>query len=182
MSQPAPAHEQVLIAIRKIIRSIDLHSRQLIQRHNLTGPQLIILRKLEAVGEAAIGDLAEAVSLSHPTVTGIIARLEKRGFIVRIRGERDKRQFLVHLSDEGRKVLEKAPPLLRENFTKEFAKLVDWEQMQILSSLHRVVELMEAQDLEAAPYLINDHFADRDVDGEPLASGARGGRSKNKNM
>ena len=50
-------------------------------------------------------------------------------------------------------VLAGAPPLLQEHFTANFARLPDWEQSQILSSLQRIVALMEAGDVEAGPIL-----------------------------
>ncbi|MDX1268522.1 MAG: MarR family transcriptional regulator, partial [Oceanisphaera sp.] len=36
-------HEEVLVALRQIIRAIDLHSRQLSKASGLTGPQLLLL-------------------------------------------------------------------------------------------------------------------------------------------
>ncbi|WP_218188142.1 hypothetical protein [Desulfosarcina cetonica] len=36
--------DDVLIALRRLIRAIDLHSRYLSKHFGLTGPQLIILR------------------------------------------------------------------------------------------------------------------------------------------
>ena len=50
-------------------------------------------------------------------------------------------------------VLVGVPPLLQENFTAGFAALPDWQQTQILSSLQRIVSLMEATDVEAGPIL-----------------------------
>jgi hypothetical protein len=46
-----------------------------------------------------------------------------------------------------------SPPLLQEHFTAAFRQLADWEQTQILSSLQRIVSLMEAGDVEAGPIL-----------------------------
>lgn len=147
-------HESVLVALRRIIRAIDLHSRQLINRHGLTGPQLILLRHLTANGQMPIGELAKAVSLSHPTVTGIVSRLEQRGYVERTRGERDKRQFLLAVTEKARETINTAPPLLQEQFTEQFGKLAEWEQTQILASLQKIVGMMEAEELDAAPILV----------------------------
>ena len=46
-----------------------------------------------------------------------------------------------------------AGPLLQEEFTEQFNKLEDWEKTQILSSLQRVVSMMEAKHIEATPIL-----------------------------
>jgi hypothetical protein len=43
--------------------------------------------------------------------------------------------------------------LLQEKFVLRFAELEDWEQTLMLSSLQRIVSMMEAEEIEAAPVL-----------------------------
>ena len=145
--------DRVLTALRRIIRSIDLHSRRLAQQHSLTGPQLILMQAIDRSGEISTGELARSVSLSHATVTGILDRLQKRGLVVRRRSDSDKRKVMVKLHDSGRLLLEKAPSPLQERFVREFGELAEWEQTQILSSLQRIAFIMDADDVDAAPVL-----------------------------
>lgn len=145
--------DEVLIAIRRIIRAIELHSRFLVDRYGLTGPQLAVLRELAAQDGVSVSQLSAGVHLSQATVTGILDRLEKGGLIKRQRSANDRRRVLVRLDDLGRELLNAAPPALQEHFMQNFAKLADWEQTQILSSFQRVVALMEARDLDASALL-----------------------------
>jgi len=145
--------EDVLIALRRIMRAVDLHSRDLIQRYGLTGPQLILLREISRADEISGTDLAAAVSLSLPTVTGILGRLEDRGLVERRRSELDRRRILVRATSAALGILDAAPPLLQESFVHQFDRLRDWEQTQILSTLQRLVAMMEAKDLAASPIL-----------------------------
>ena len=147
-----PCHE-VLIALRRIIRAVDLHSRFLVQRHGLTGPQLILLQEIAAGHETAVGDLARRVSLSAATVTNVLDRIERRGLVERRRSESDKRRVLVRATRAGLEMLLKSPPLLQQRFVSEFESLADWEQSQILSSLQRIAAMMDASQLDAAPLL-----------------------------
>lgn len=149
----ATTHEQVLLALRRITRAIDLHSRSLIRSHGLTGPQLFVLRELVRRGPAPVGKLAEQANLSQPTVTGILSRLERRGLLSRERSRFDRRQVLVSVTDKGRRVAATSPSLLQERFLTEFEQLPDWEQSLILSSLQRVVAMLEARELDASPIL-----------------------------
>lgn len=105
-------HEDVLLSLRQIIRAVDLHSRRLVHDHGLTGPQLLLLRALERLGEVPVGELARDVSLSHATVTGVLDRLEKRGLVQRTRSEEDKRKVLVSTTESGLVLLADAPSLL----------------------------------------------------------------------
>lgn len=145
--------EAVLRALRRIIRAVDLYSRQLAAGHALTGPQLICLRELAASGPLASGRLAAAVHLSQPTLTGILDRLEERGLVARVRDRTDRRKVLVELTAPGRKLLEQAPPPLQEQFLARFAALTEREQEGIRRSLEQIVAMMEATRLEAAPML-----------------------------
>ncbi len=145
--------DEVLIAIRRITQSIDLHSRRLVKQFGLTGPQLIILREISQSDEITASDIARAISLSQATVTGVLDRLEKRGFVVRRRSDHDRRRTLVEMTREGNQMLETAPPLMQESFTEQFDELQAWEQHMILSSLHRLVAMMDAKKIEAVPML-----------------------------
>ncbi len=146
-------HDQVLIAIRRIIRAVDLHSRRLAQRSGLTGPQLLVMQAIAAHALPTSGEVSREVSLSQATVTTILDRLERNGYIQRIRSESDKRKVHLRLTEGGQRLLDAAPTPLQESFIDSFDKLKDWEQHLIISSLERVVEMMDAQDLDAAPLL-----------------------------
>lgn len=96
--------EQVMVALRRIIRAIDLRSRFLVARYHLTVPQLVVLKELWLRGNVSVGELTRAVHLSHATVTGILDRLEKRGLVQRQRSDRDKRRVQVRLTPSGERV------------------------------------------------------------------------------
>jgi DNA-binding MarR family transcriptional regulator/GNAT superfamily N-acetyltransferase len=146
--------ENVLVALRRIVRSIDLHSRKLVQSHHLTIPQVILLREVNRSGRVSLGSLARQASLSNATVTGIVDRLEKRNLVRRVRCETDRRQIFVEIEPAGRKALKTMPPLLQEHFIRELENLKKWEQAQILSSLERVAAIMDADSEKAAPILV----------------------------
>jgi DNA-binding MarR family transcriptional regulator len=143
----------VLIAIRRIIQSVDLHSRYLVRHFGLTGPQLIILQEIANQKEVSISEIAKAVSLGQPTVTGILERLENRGLIKRRRSERDKRKVFISITDGCQELMQQTPPPMQEHFIDAFNCLPDWEQSMILASLQRIVSLMGAKKIHADPIL-----------------------------
>ena len=145
--------EHVIISLRKIIQAIDMNSKQLIKRVGLTGPQLVLLNEIARAGEVTAGEIARAVSLSQATVTGILERLEKRSLIVRQRSDQDKRRIMVRITDAGQQILEAGHPLMQEAFVEQFSSLQEWEQTMILSALQRLVSIMDARKIDAAPFL-----------------------------
>lgn len=144
--------DQVIIALRRLIRAVDLHSRALVETYGLTGPQALILKALQGGGLSA-GELARRVSLSQGTVTDILNRLEQRGWIKRIRDTRDRRRVRIEPTAAGLALLERSPPLLQERFAQRFSELQEWEQTQLLASLQRIAAMMDAEDIDAAPVL-----------------------------
>lgn len=153
MSPRADITDEVLIAIRQVIRAVYLHSRKLHKSYSLTGPQALILKEIQARERLTPGKLAKHLSLSQATVTDIVKRLEQRGLVTRVRDSEDRRKIMLEITRGGKALIKAAPPLLQEQFIKRFSKLQDWEQMLLLSSLQRVASLMDAEDLDAAPML-----------------------------
>lgn len=145
--------DSVLRALRRIVRAVDWYSRRLVSRYGLSGPQLLCLRQLVERGAQTPGQLARGVSLTPPTLTGILDRLEARELVARERRSQDKRQVLVQITDAGEELLARCPPSLQERFTARLAALPEAEQARISEALEKVVTLMEAEDIDASPLL-----------------------------
>src|SRR5690606_11278231 len=79
-------HDEVLIALRRIIRATDMYSRHLSKVAGLTAPQLLVMQSIANRGEMTMGEIADEVSFSQATITTILDRLEKRELIQRTRG------------------------------------------------------------------------------------------------
>lgn len=145
--------DDVLIAVRRIVRAVDLHSKKLMKASGLTSSQRIVLQTLTQKGPVIPSAIAREVSLSQATVTVILDRLEQNGLISRQRSQSDRRNVVVEISDAGRQCLADAPPALQSGFLKSFGELADWEQQMLIASLQRLAELMSAEDVDAAPIL-----------------------------
>ncbi|MFT4721730.1 MAG: DNA-binding MarR family transcriptional regulator [Candidatus Azotimanducaceae bacterium] len=145
--------DQVIASLRQLIRATELHSKQLLKTTGLTTPQLLILRAILERVDVTPGELAAAVSLSQATITNIVDRMEKHGLVTRQRGEADRRRVYVRLTDHARDVLAHSPMPLQEHFNERFQQLQDWEQSQLIASLQRIAQMMDAADISVAPLL-----------------------------
>jgi DNA-binding MarR family transcriptional regulator len=141
------------VALRRVIRATDLHSKHLAKTTGLTAPQILLLQTIRDKGEVTIGQIANDMSLSQATVTTIIDRLEKRGLVYRERSKEDKRKVHAYLTDEAIETLKSAPIPLQDQFARQYADLQEWEQTMIISSLQRVAQMMDAQHIDASPVL-----------------------------
>ena len=70
-----------------------------LKRHGLTFSQLRVLGYLHDKGGAAPQrDIQRHMEVSHPTVVGIVGRLEKNGFVVTYTDEGDRRNKIVRMT------------------------------------------------------------------------------------
>lgn len=153
-----PLGDEILKALRRILRRVALHSRQLLKETGLTLPQVLCLRALGEMqgGQSTQAELSRALQLTQPTVTGIIDRLERAGLVKRERSLTDRRKISVSLTGAGSERLPSLPTPLQEEFMTRLMRLSSAERADLLQSLTRVVELMEAQAVDAAPMLLPD--------------------------
>lgn len=145
---------EVLTALRRVIRAADIHSKRLTKTAGLTAPQLLLMHAIESSSEdSTIGKLAKQISLSQATVTSIIGRLEARGLVTRVRSKSDKRFVWLYLTEKGSETLKGAPTPLQKHFVDRFDQLEDWEKSMILCGLQRLAAMMDAREIDASPFL-----------------------------
>jgi len=147
---------EMLLSLRKIIQAISLNSKDLSRRYGLTGPQLIILNEIANHDSLSVTELARSISLSQATVTDILNRLEKRELIERTRDSIDRRRVNIRITGQCKDILSQVPPPLQETFIERYAELSEWEQLMILASFKRVVDLVSANKINAAPFLTTE--------------------------
>ncbi|MBD7919333.1 winged helix-turn-helix transcriptional regulator [Cellulomonas sp. Sa3CUA2] len=76
----------------------------------LTNVQFGVLNVLRTRGEASQRDLCDDLDLDRSTIAGLVARLEARELVARVRAEADRRRNVVRLTDEGLAVLAELVP------------------------------------------------------------------------
>ena len=70
-------------------------------RHGITGPQLTVVKILEALGDLSLSRLSEKIRAQNSTVTGIVDRMEREGLVVRTRSATDRRVVHIQLTEKG---------------------------------------------------------------------------------
>ncbi len=145
---------RVLKSMRKIIRTVDIHSKKLNDEFNITTPQLICLYSLMNKEKITQSELSKQVCMGLSTVNGIIDRLENKGFVQRQRDGKDRRKVFITVTEEGKKLTKSAPSLLQDHLLESIRTLPELEQATIALSLERIVELMDAADIDVSEDLV----------------------------
>ena len=90
--------KDVLIQIRKIVRSINLESKKIQKEYGVSIPQVLCLNYLRESPnyQATQGKVKKFLNLNSSTVSGIIDRLEKKGLVARLPGRVTKGLSILH--------------------------------------------------------------------------------------
>ena len=147
-------YDEVLVALRRITRAIDLHSKRLQKESGLTTSQLLVMEAIAKLGNPSPSAIAREIVLSQATVTSILDRLENNGFVIRTRSDEDRRLVRISLTETGQEKVDQAPELLQAGFLKEYRTLPDWQRNMLVASLQHIAYMMDAEDIDASPILV----------------------------
>lgn len=149
-------YRDIIVDIRKIVRSINLESKRTQKDFGISIPQLLCLAflKKQPDFQSTHKQLNAYLNLNSSTVTGILNRLEKKGFIARLPKRGDKRVTNVALTSSGFEVLERAPDLLHETLSRNLSDLSDAKIGEIKAALQLLVRALGIQDVDASPLLV----------------------------
>jgi MarR family 2-MHQ and catechol resistance regulon transcriptional repressor len=124
-----------LDAFIKLSRCMNAVQGQLLpslqKEFGLTESQFAILEALHHLGPLTQGELCRKILRSGSNVTTVIDNLERTGTVRRERGENDRRIQMVHLTDAGRSVLDRALPAHVGRITALMNRLDPDEQREL---------------------------------------------------
>ena len=111
----------------------------------ITYPQYLVLRVLWEEDVQPVNDIAHRLLLETNTVTPLLQRMEKMGIVVRTRGDKDKRQQIVSLTDKGKKLediaYELIPPGMGERLSACPLELADYKHLA--GELDAIIETLK---------------------------------------
>lgn len=116
--------------------------------YDLNLAQVDVLAVLADAGEASLtcSEIAEKTLITKGGITGILDRLEARGFIKRMPSRDDRRSVLVRLSAKGVEFFRKFYPELAHNTRALFEKAFRPEQLREFSKLlNLLIRSLEAE-------------------------------------
>lgn len=139
---------EIMQSLRRIIKAIQDYSQEVSNKFGITGPQLWALKTVSQSGKLSLGELSKKMYLHPSTITGVVDRLEKKGYVVRDRGQEDRRVIKVQLTTEGKRLVRKTPNPVQGKMIYGLRGLRREELNGIYDSLQKLVEIMEAQNVK----------------------------------
>ena len=87
--------------------SVMAHTRPSLREHGLSDQQWRVLRVLGENGTVETGRVAREAYILGPSLTGVLARMERDGLIRRERDPADQRRTVIEATPKGHKLVEK---------------------------------------------------------------------------
>ena len=129
------ASEAVAQLMPNVIRGVQL---EFFIRRGVTQTQLLVLLAVHGYGGATMGTLARGLQVRMPTMTGIVQRLAKAGYVQRSSDPDDRRQVVVRLTAKGRAFIRQFQGLIRRRWEHVLQVL---DPMELDAFYHVVTKL-----------------------------------------
>ena len=113
------------------------------QLAEITLTQVQVLRALRD-GPRTLLKLGQANGLSPTSVTRVVDRLERRGFVTRRRESEDRRLVQVYIQPAGERLMGEIKGMRGTDIHHAVEAMTSEERRQLTSSLRRLVELARA--------------------------------------
>lgn len=120
---------------------------RIFKNYNITFDQIAILYYLYSVDGISQKTLAENIVKDQANTTRILRRLIEKNFVLRTDAPNDRRLNLVHITEEGKHLVESLEPL-KNDLNMTLKNMFDDEDSyeNVLSSLRKFLQIMGSED------------------------------------
>ncbi|MBT8765440.1 homoprotocatechuate degradation operon regulator HpaR [Pseudomonas boanensis] len=138
MPSPRPSLTLTLLQAREAAMSF---FRPLLNQHDLTEQQWRVIRLLRQHGELESYQLADLACILKPSMTGVLARLERDGMVVRRKAPQDQRRVLVNLTEKGQQCFVSMSEGMESNYQKIQEQFGEEKLKQLLDLLNELKQI-----------------------------------------
>jgi DNA-binding MarR family transcriptional regulator len=139
----------IIADFRAAMNQIKCASSERLLRMGISMAQLHILYTLQRSGEMPMSRLADVLQVSLSNATGLIDRIEERGFVERTRVPEDRRVVVIRVTEAGRRMLDEIDAVSTELLRSVFDRI---GRSQLSGVARAIAELRRAlEDTTGVP-------------------------------
>jgi len=168
MTTRAQDAARVVDSLRQLFKAIQEHSKAILGKTGMSGPQVWALSVLESEPGLSLGDLAARLFAHPSTVSGIVDRLEARAAVRRVTDPEDARGLHLFLTPLGGRLLRKSPPPFQHDLRQALEGLSTARLRSLRRSLEEVVKTTAAAKVPAPFFEVETAFPSRRASPMPL--------------
>jgi homoprotocatechuate degradation regulator HpaR len=138
---PTFVHRNLPRLLLQARESVMAHTRPSLRQHGLSDQQWRVLRVLGEHGTVETGRVAREAFILGPSLTGVLARMERDGLVRRERDPQDQRRSVVEATARGLKLVERLSRTIEEHYGWMEKSLGKQKLAELYELLDEVIEL-----------------------------------------
>ncbi|HYF42817.1 MAG TPA: homoprotocatechuate degradation operon regulator HpaR [Ramlibacter sp.] len=139
------AHRNLPRLLLQAREAVMAHNRPRLREHGLSDQQWRVLRVLGEHGTVETGRVAREAYILGPSLTGVLARMERDGLIRRERDPADQRRTVVEATAKGLRLVDKLSHAVEAHYQFMEKALGKQKLAQLYSLLDELIELEQPQ-------------------------------------
>jgi homoprotocatechuate degradation regulator HpaR len=137
------AHRNLPRLLLQAREAVMTHTRPSLRKHALSDQQWRVLRVLGELGTVDTGRVAREAFILGPSLTGVLARMERDGLVRRSRDPVDQRRSVVEATARGRTLVRRLSGTIESHYA-QMEQILGKERLADLYTLLDAVISMEA--------------------------------------
>jgi len=135
--------------LRVVFRAVQSHSKTVERQCGLSSAKLWMMWELFANPGLKVSELARTLTIHPSTCSNMLDQLEDKGLVRRDRSSVDQRAVHLFLTEEGTKLLAKAPRPAQGTLSEALERLSDNHLIHLEDGLDKLIEAMLVKDEKA---------------------------------
>jgi DNA-binding MarR family transcriptional regulator len=127
-------------------KKLQLRLQTRLRALRMSSSQWRVISVLKAYGALSIGEIVEATLMEQPTISRVVARLEKNDLVTRRPSTRDSRMALISLTASGVEVFKQIIPAALRHQELALNGIGRKEIAQVVATLEKIEENIEASE------------------------------------
>lgn len=134
--------KQLCFSYYNVNRLFNQFYKESLKSFGLTYIQYLTLVSLWDKPSQYLNELGSELDLASNTLTPLLKRLEEKGYIIRLKPEKDRRQLIVQLTDEGKILQQQVESRLLDCFAN-FEGLDEDKALELIEQNNRMIQLLQ---------------------------------------
>jgi DNA-binding MarR family transcriptional regulator len=147
----------IIADVRATLGELKCLGSERLVRLGISMTQLHVMHLLERHGELPMSRLAEMLDVSMSAATGLVDRVEERGFVERIRVPEDRRVVLARITDTGRQMLDDVEIVRTELMEQVLDELDERQLAGVASAVGSIRSALATAALDPASGIHHTH-------------------------
>lgn len=129
---------RAFVVLMKASKTVTDHVKQDINRYDMKTSDFAVLEALYHKGRLTVKQISEAVLINSGSMTYVIDKLESKDLIERHPCSDDRRVVYIHITEEGKQLMDNIFPHHQEAIEEIFQDVTDDEKRTLIDVLKRV--------------------------------------------